>query len=44
MENTRREIKDAVRQVLNREFELYELREFFATWIVSRGVPLINTL
>ena len=27
----RREIKDAARQVLNREFELYELRKSFAT-------------
>jgi intergrase/recombinase len=34
----RREIKDTARQVLNRNFELYELREFFATWMISRGV------
>ena len=27
----RREIKEAARQVLNRDFELYELRKFFAT-------------
>ncbi len=27
----RKEIKDVARQVLNREFELYELRKFFAT-------------
>ena len=42
----RREIKDAARQVLNREFELYELRKFFATWMVSHGVPesIVNTL
>ena len=42
----RREIKEAARQVLNREFELYELRKFFATWMVSRGVPesIVNTL
>jgi integrase len=42
----RREIKEVARQVLNREFELYELRKFFATWMVSRGVPesIVNTL
>jgi integrase len=42
----RREIKDVARQVLGREFELYELRKFFATWMVSRGVPesIVNTL
>ncbi|MGC9180235.1 MAG: tyrosine-type recombinase/integrase [Vulcanisaeta sp.] len=42
----RREIKDAARKVLNREFELYELRKFFATWMVSQGVPesIVNTL
>jgi len=42
----RREIKDVARQVLNREFELYELRKFFATWMVSQGVPesIVNTL
>ncbi len=42
----RREIKDAARQVLGREFELYELRKFFATWMISRGVPesIVNTL
>ncbi|GAB6946940.1 hypothetical protein JCM16161A_10700 [Vulcanisaeta sp. JCM 16161] len=36
----------AARQVLNREFELYELRKFFATWMISRGVPesIVNTL
>ena len=31
MENMRRVIKEAARQVLGREFELYELRKFFAT-------------
>jgi len=42
----RREIKDAARQVLGREFELYELRKFFATWMISQGVPesIVNTL
>jgi integrase len=42
----RREIKEVARQVLNREFELYELRKFFATWMVSQGVPesIVNTL
>ena len=42
----RREIKDAARQVLNREFELYELRKSFATWMISRGVPelIVSTL
>jgi len=42
----RREIKDTARQVLNREFELYELRKFFATYMISQGVPesIVNTL
>ncbi|WP_054857680.1 site-specific integrase [Vulcanisaeta sp. JCM 16159] len=42
----RREIKESARQVLNRDFELYELRKFFATWMISRGVPesIVNTL
>ncbi len=42
----RREIKEAARAVLNREFELYELRKFFATWMISQGVPesIVNTL
>jgi integrase len=42
----RREVKEAARQILNREFELYELRKFFATWMVSQGVPesIVNTL
>jgi len=42
----RREIKEVAKQVLNREFELYELRKFFATWMVSQGVPesIVNTL
>jgi integrase len=42
----RREIKDVARQVLNREFELYELRKFFATFMISQGVPesIVNTL
>jgi len=42
----RREIKETARQVLGREFELYELRKFFATWMISQGVPesIVNTL
>jgi integrase len=42
----RREIKEIARQVLSRGFELYELRKFFATHMVSRGVPesIVNTL
>jgi integrase len=42
----RKEIKDTARQVLGREFELYELRKFFATHMVSQGVPesIVNTL
>jgi len=42
----RREIKETARQVLGREFELYELRKFFATHMISQGVPesIVNTL
>ena len=42
----RREIKDTAKQVLGREFELYELRKFFATYMISQGVPesIVNTL
>jgi integrase len=42
----RGEIKEAARQVLGRSLELYELRKFFATWMVSQGVPesIVNTL
>jgi len=42
----RREIKETARQVLGREFELYELRKFFATHMISQGVPesVVNTL
>jgi len=42
----RKEIKDAARQVLNREFNLYELRKFFVTHMISQGVPesIVNTL
>jgi integrase len=42
----RREIKEIARQVLGRELELYELRKFFATWMISHGVPesIVNTL
>jgi integrase len=42
----RKEIKDVARQVLGREFELYELRKFFATHMIGQGVPesIVNTL
>jgi integrase len=42
----RREIKDTARQVLGREFELYELRKFFATFMLMQGVPesIVNIL
>jgi integrase len=42
----RREIKEVAKQVLGREFELYELRKFYATWMISQGVPesIVNTL
>ncbi len=42
----RREIEDTARQVLGRDFELYELRKFFATLMISQGVPesIVNTL
>jgi integrase len=42
----RREIKEIARQVLGREFELYGLRKFFTTYMVSQGVPesIVNTL
>jgi integrase len=42
----RKEIKDVAKGVLGRELELYELRKFFATWMVSQGVPesIVNTL
>ncbi|MFP3237504.1 MAG: site-specific integrase [Vulcanisaeta sp.] len=42
----RREIKETAKQVLGREFELYELRKFFATHMISQGVPesIVNTL
>jgi integrase len=42
----RGEIKETARQVLGRSLELYELRKFFATWMVSQGVPesIVNTL
>ncbi|MDT7969780.1 MAG: site-specific integrase [Vulcanisaeta sp.] len=42
----RREIKETARQVLGRDFELYELRKFFATFMISQGVPesIVNTL
>ena len=42
----RKEIKDTAREVLGRDFELYELRKFFATHMVSQGVPesIVNIL
>jgi integrase len=42
----RREIKETAKQVLNRDLELYELRKFYATWMISQGVPesIVNTL
>jgi len=42
----RGEIKEVARQVLSREFELYELRKLFATHMVSQGVPesIVSTL
>jgi len=42
----RKEIKDVAREVLGRDFELYELRKFFATHMVSQGVPesIVNML
>jgi integrase len=42
----RKEIKSIAKQVLGRSFELYELRRFYATWMISHGVPesIVNTL
>jgi integrase len=42
----RKEIKGTAEQVLGRSFELYELRKFFATHMISQGVPesIVNTL
>jgi len=42
----RKEIKSTAEQVLGRSFELYELRKFYATWMISHGVPetIVNTL
>jgi len=42
----RKEIKSTAEQVLGRSFELYELRRFHATWMISHGVPetIVNTL
>jgi integrase len=42
----RKEIRNAAEQVLGRSFELYELRKFFATYMISQGVPetIVNTL
>ena len=38
----RREIKETAR--LNRDFELYELGKFFATWMISQGGVRVNTM
>ena len=42
----RKEIKDVAKGVLGREFELYELRKFFATYMLMQGVPesIVNVL
>jgi integrase len=42
----RKEIKDVAKGVLGREFELYELRKFFATYMLIQGVPesIVNVL
>jgi integrase len=42
----RREIKDVARGVLGRDLELYELRKFFATYLLMQGVPesIVNIL
>jgi integrase len=43
--NIRNAIKDASRKVLGREFRLYDLRSFFASYMVKQGVsPLIVNL
>jgi integrase len=42
----RKEIKDVAKGVLGREFELYKLRKFFATYMLMQGVPesIVNVL
>ncbi|MGC8544054.1 MAG: integrase, partial [Vulcanisaeta sp.] len=42
----RSEIKETAKAILGRDFELYDLRKFFATWMISQGVPesIVNTL
>jgi integrase len=42
----RKEVKETAKQVLGREFELYELRKFFATYLLMQGVPesIVNVL
>jgi integrase len=43
--NIRNAIKDASRKILGREFRLYDLRSFFASYMVKQGVsPLIINL
>jgi integrase len=43
--NIRNAIKDAMRKILGREFRLYDLRSFFASYMVKQGVsPLIVNL
>jgi len=44
-DNIRFEIKQAMKKVLGREFRLYDLRSFFASYMVKQGVsPLIINL
>jgi integrase len=44
-DNLRFEIKQAMKKVLGREFRLYDLRSFFASYMVKQGVsPLIINL
>jgi integrase len=42
----RREVKETTKRILGREFELYELRKFFATYMLMQGVPesIVNVL
>jgi len=43
--NIRNAIKDAMRKILGREFRLYDLRSFFASYMLKQGVsPLIVNL
>ncbi|ACR41366.1 tyrosine-type recombinase/integrase [Saccharolobus islandicus] len=43
--NMRKEIKEAMKKVLSREFRLYDLRSFFASYMIKQGVsPMIVNL